>query len=180
MKKQNTSVLFIACMPVSYASDEEGLAIIFGDAIGGPKSERLTAEDLRELWSGSSLPEALDGFHAAIVYSPKIGLLVGADLLGLFPIYYYSSEEVALVGSSPELFRYHPLFEMKFNPAGFVGILLTKGLVEGQTLFSGVKRLSPGHLLNLRHGKPAEEKLQFRLPISTKYFNLKLMDRLRF
>ena len=163
--------------PVSHVSDEEGLAIIFGDAISGSTSERLTAEDLRELWSGSSPADALDGFHAAVVYSPGRGLLVGADLLGLFPIYYYGGEEVALVGSSPELFRYHPLFEMKFNPAGFVGILLTKGLVEGQTLLSGVKRLSPGHLLNLHRGKPAEEKLQFRLPISTKYFDLKLMEQ---
>lgn len=157
--------------------DRNGVAIVFGDAIKGPGSERLTAEQLRHLWNGSKLPRALDGFHAAIVYSPKKGLIIGADLLGIFPIYYYASEEIILVGSSPELFRYHPCFKMKFDPAGFVGIALTNGTFDGQTLLCGVKRLAPGHLLTCRYGEPAEEVLQFKLPVSDKYFDLKLSDQ---
>ena len=153
------------------------MAIVFGDAIKGPGSERLTAEQLRYLWNGSKLPRALDGFHAAIVYSSQKGLIVGADLLGVFPIYYYASEEIILVGSSPELFRYHPCFRMKFNPAGFLGILLTNGTFDGQTLLCGVKRLAPGHLLISRYGEPVEEVLQFKLPVSDKYFDLRLSEQ---
>ena len=163
--------------PVSNLCDSNGVAIVFGDAIKGPGSERLTAEQLRHFWNGSKLPSALDGFHVAIVYSSKKGLIVGADLLGIFPIYYYASEEIILVASSPELFRYHPCFRMTFNPAGLVGILLTNGTFDGQTLLGGVKRLAPGHLLISRHGEPPEEVLQFKLPVSNKYSDLKLSDQ---
>jgi len=166
-----------AWTPVSYVSDSNGVAIVFGDAIKGPGSERLTANQLRHLWNSSKLPSALDGFHAAAVYSSKKGIIVGADLLGVFPIYHYVSDGVILVGSSPELFRYHPCFRMKFNPAGLVSILLTNGIFDGQTLLCGVRRLAPGHLLICRPEEPAEEVLQFKLPVSTKYFDLKLSEQ---
>jgi hypothetical protein len=166
-----------AWTPVSCICDSKGVGIIFGDAIKGPGSERLTAEQLRYLWNDSKPPRALDGFHAAAVYSPRKGLTIGADLLGIFPIYYYASEEVILVGSSPELFQYHPSFRLKFNPAGFVGILLTNGTFDGQTLLCGVKRLAPGHLLISRPEESVKEALQFKLPISNKYFDLKLSDQ---
>ena len=163
--------------PISHADDDNGAAIVFGDAINGSGSERMTAEQLQHHWGGSRLPDALGGFHAAATYDPEKGLIVGADLLGIFPIYYYACEDVILVGSSPELFRYHPCFEMKLNPTGLVGILLVKGIFDGQTLFSGVKRLAPGHLLICRPGKRAEEILQFEPKTSTKYFNLRLSEQ---
>lgn len=163
--------------PISHLSDKDGVAIIFGDAIQGPGPERLTAEELRNLWNGSKLPSAFDGFHAAVVFSSNKGILAGADVLGIFPLYYFASDEVILVGSSQELFRYHPCFEMQFNPEGLVGIFLTKGLFDGQTLFRGVKRLTPGHLLNCRLGKSAKEVLQFQLPVSSRYFDLKISEQ---
>ncbi len=163
--------------PISHAADGKNVAIIFGDAIKGSGSERMTAEQLRRYWGGSRLPDALGGFHAAATYSPQKGVVIGADLLGIFPIYYYASEDVILVGSSPELFRYHPCFEMKLNPVGFVGIFLTKGMFDGQTLLCGVRRLAPGHLLMWRPGERAEEVLQFEPQVSTKYFGLKLSEQ---
>ena len=163
--------------PVSYVADPEGAAIIFGDAIPGPGPTRLSAEQLRHLWNRSKLGDALDGFHVAVVYNPDKGLIVGADLLGVFPVYYYTSDEVILVGSSPELFQYHPCFELKFNPKGLVGILLTKGLFEGQTLLRGVHLLTPGHIAMCRLSEPAREFLQFQLPASAKYFDFNLPEQ---
>lgn len=163
--------------PVSYVADSGGAAIIYGDAIAGSGPARLSAEQLRHLWDGSKLGDALDGFHVSVVYNPQKGLIVGADLLGVFPVYHYASDEVVLVGSSPELFQYHPCFEAKFNPRGLVGILLTKGIVDGQTLFCRVQRLAPGHLLICRHGEPAKEVLQFELPVSGKYFDLTFSEQ---
>lgn len=163
--------------PVDHVVDGEGAAIIFGDAIGGPGHQRMSAEKLRRSWSDSRLPEAFDGFHVAITFDSKRGLCVGADLLGLFPVYYYASEEAILVGSSPELFKHHPCFQMKLSTRGLVGILLTGGLFEGQTLLCGVKRLTPGHLLECHPEKPTREILQFKLPISNRHFDLKLSEQ---
>ena len=61
---------------------------------------------------------------------------------------------------------------MEFNPAGLVGILLTNGLVQGQTLLKGVRRLSPGHLLVWRPGESPREVLQYEIPLSTRYSDL--------
>ncbi len=98
--------------PISHLSDSEGCSMICGDAIRQQGSERITAKQLRLIWNNihSDRPDPFDGFHIAFVYRPDI-FIVGADLLGLFPVYYYVTSEVILVGSSPELFRHHPCFE---------------------------------------------------------------------
>jgi asparagine synthase (glutamine-hydrolysing) len=162
--------------PISQAADDEGAAVIWGEAFNGHGSERQDAATLRGLWSDPDRRSSafFDGFYAAVVYEPTRGLAVGADLLGLYPVYYYCSGDVALVGSSPELFRYHPSFRQEFNPAGLVGILLTGGLFEGQTLFRDVHRLSPGHLLSWRPGTPPAEIQQYTIPLSSQYFSFPL------
>jgi asparagine synthase (glutamine-hydrolysing) len=166
--------------PISQLSDSEGVAMIWGDAINQLGFERINAGELRRLWDNlsNSLPNPFDGFHAAFVYSREKGIVVGADLLGLFPLYYYTTEDVLLVGSSPELFRYHESFQMEFNPIGLVGILLTNGLFDGQTLLKGVKRLDSGHLLMWRSGEEPKELEQYRIPVSNKYFDLSFSDHL--
>lgn len=163
--------------PVSYITDGKGAAVVFGDAIEGTGSERLNAEQLRRLWNGPDMPHALDGYHAAIVYSPQKGLMIGADLLGLFPIYYYVSEEIVLAGTSAELFRHHPCFNLQLNPAGLAGVFLTRGLIDNQTMLCGVKRLNAAHILTCQLGQEAKEVLQFKLPVSTRYFDLKLSEQ---
>ncbi|MGQ4647679.1 asparagine synthase-related protein [Lyngbya aestuarii] len=135
--------------PVSWVSDAQGAGFIWGDAIPPHKSSPIDPRKLRILWQNaadSNLP-AFDGFYAAVTYHPDFGLTVGADYLGLFPVYYYISGDVALVASTPELFKHHPLFRQAFNPAGLVGILLTNGLFNGQTLWQNVQRLAAGHVL---------------------------------
>ena len=128
-------------------------------------SERIDASNLRNLWKSSPNRVLLpfDGFHALAVYHPHLGLTVTADLLGLFPIYYYTRGDVLLVGYSPELFRYHPLFKQVFNPAGLVGILLTNGLFDGQTLWQDVRRLGAGYLLSWQPGTESKEIRQYQI-----------------
>ncbi len=159
--------------PVSQVDDSEGAAVLWGEAIPGPGPERIDAAGLREQWQGveGGTLGVYDGFYAGVVYRPHQGLIVGADLLGLFPVYYCAVGRAILVGSSPELFRHHPAFRMEFNPAGLVGILLTNGLVEGQTLLKGVQRLASGHLLVWRPGSSPREVRQYQIPVSTRYFD---------
>src|SRR5919202_695533 len=167
--------------PISYLADEGGAAIAWGEAIAQSSSGRIDASTLRNLWKNSPnqvLPP-FDGFHAVAVYHPHLGLSVAADLLGLFPIYYYTHNDVALVGSSPELFRHHPLFNPVFNPAGLVGILLTNGLFDGQTLWQGVRRLEAGHLLTWQPGNAPKEVRQYQIPDDNgEYANLSFAQQL--
>jgi asparagine synthase (glutamine-hydrolysing) len=160
--------------PISQVSDSEGAAVLWGDAIPGPGPERIDAARLRDDWQGAKEdpPEAYDGFYAGVVEHHQRGVIVGADLLGLFPVYYCAVGGAVLIGSSPELFRHHPEFRMELNPAGLVGILLTNGLVGGETLLKGVQRLSPGHLLVWRAGRSPREVRQYQIPVSTRYFDL--------
>jgi asparagine synthase (glutamine-hydrolysing) len=155
-------------------ADSEGAAVLWGEAIPGPGPERIDAARLRDDWQGAKEdpPEAYDGFYAGVVENHQRGLIVGADLLGLFPVYYCAVGGAILIGSSPELFRHHAEFRMELNPAGLVGILLTNGLVGGQTLLKGVQRLSPGHLLVWRAGRGPREVRQYQIPASTRYFDL--------
>jgi asparagine synthase (glutamine-hydrolysing) len=160
--------------PISQVADSEGAAVLWGEAIPGPGPERIDAAGLREQWQGvmENPPEAYDGFYAGVVQDRQRGLIVGADLLGLLPVYHGAVGGGVLIGSSPELFRHHPEFRMELNPAGLVGILLTNGLVGGQTLLKGVQRLLPGHLLVWRAGSSPREVRQYQIPVSTRYFDL--------
>lgn len=160
--------------PVTQIVDNAGAAVLCGEAVPGLGPGRIDAVSLRDQWQAweEDPPEAYDGFYVGIVYDSRHRLIVGADLLGLFPIYYCLAGEAILVGASPESFRHHPAFRMEFNPAGLVGILLTNGLVKGQTLLKGVRRLSPGHLLVCRHGEPPREVCQYQIPLSTRYCDL--------
>jgi asparagine synthase (glutamine-hydrolysing) len=169
--------------PVSRIADAQGIAILWGDAILPQHATRADASALRTAWADPDSAPVFDGFHAAAVYDRQLGLCVGTDALGLFPLYYWSSHGVVLIGSSPELFRHHPLFRMKLSPAGLVGILLTSHLVDGQTLLEGVRRLAAGALLVSSSGKQPTEIVRYRLPVSRRYFarpfseHLDILDR---
>ena len=164
--------------PVSHTTGDVDAAVIWGEAIPGPGPERLSADQLQTSWneqggpSGPQPPATFDGYFAASVYHRQRGLRVGADPLGLFPVYYWHAQDVLLVGSSPELFKMHPLFRARFNAAGLVGILLTGGLFGGETLWKNVRRLHPGHVLVFRPGQAPQELRQYAVQPSSRYFDL--------
>jgi len=158
--------------PVSHLADDDGASLIWGEAIDG--TGRISAGALRTLWrKQDSYPQLVfDGFYAAAVYRPDLGLIVGADVLGMFPVYYYATEDVVLVGSSPELFKHHAAFRTELDTKGLVGILLTMHIVDGHTLLRGVRRLAAGQALVWRPGTSVQEISQYRLPVSNRYFDL--------
>jgi len=60
-----------------------------------------------------------------------------------------------------------------------VGILLTMHLINGQTLWRNVRRLAPGHCLAWSPGALPQEKLQYRIPFSARYYDLPLEAQVR-
>ncbi|MGD1149156.1 MAG: asparagine synthase-related protein [Thermoanaerobaculaceae bacterium] len=128
---------------------------MLGEAISPDSGARIAPEMLREQWRPDAGPadwRTWDGFFAAMVFDQRLGLVAGADLLGLFPFYHWSDGEVLLMASSPEPFQYHPAFRRAFDPAALAGIMLTNGLLRGRALWQDVHRLRPAHFLRFRPG----------------------------
>jgi len=159
--------------PGSISKTATGAAILWGEATRNQAGD-IDAERLAQLWGdvAQSSGQAFNGFYAGAVYEPEGGLMVGADLLGTFPVYYWQDQNLLLVGSSPELFKAHPAFREEFNPVGLVGILLTMHMFNGETLLKGVKRLGAGRVLCWQKGKVVQERVQFQLKVSSDHFSL--------
>jgi asparagine synthase (glutamine-hydrolysing) len=149
--------------PVNCETDDKGGAVVWGDALD-EEGKAQTAAAIRAAWSGGA-DGHWDGYYSAFaVDSENDSLTVGADLLGIFPVYYWSDGKgVVIVGSSPELFRYHPLFPVVLDMKGLVGILMTHGLVDNRALLAGVRRLGQGCRLRHHQGRLTEE-VSYRIP----------------
>jgi len=158
--------------PLTQSFDAEGGAVIWGDAIEADNARRATADDVRAAWSTTDPLPSWDGFHAMVRWDSEGGLVVGADILGFFPVYWWTNGEVVLAGSSPELFFLHPSFDGRLDPRGLPSVFLTNGLVGGRTLWRGVRRLAPGRVLRAGPGRTAEEVIQYRIPISRELWGL--------
>lgn len=141
--------------PVDSFQDATTAAVVWGDAIIGDDAaelrrravqHRLDARGVATAWGGASggIPQAFDGFYAALHYDIEGGLTVGGDVCGLFPLYYAVGDGVTIAASSPELIGRHSLFPASLDPEGLVGMLLSHGHLGGRTLHRRVSRLSPG------------------------------------
>lgn len=160
------SVMWAAAMnaPVSVDTDEvEYGAFVWGEPRNSDGKQRSAAE-VRGRWRDGAVAQ-WDGYYsAAVVEASGRSLTVGADLLGIFPVCYWSDDDgVILAGTSPELFQAHPAFHPSLNIEGLVGILLTNGLVNGQTLWRGVKRLHPGNRIRV-DGTRVYEDQAYEIP----------------
>jgi asparagine synthase (glutamine-hydrolysing) len=160
--------------PVTSVSDEQAAAVIWGRPIADGDGRQIEARELASAWSGAkdAPPPIFDGYYAAASYHAQNGLVVGADILGMFPVFWWSSGDVLLVASSPELFKHHPLFRFELDLAGLTGILLMMHSVDGRTLTEGVNRLGAGKALLWRKGSAPRDVLQYELPVSTEHFSL--------
>ncbi len=152
--------------PVSIVTDDAGAAVLWGDALE-PDGARRDATAVRASWVkvAEHIPAPADGFHAAVIFDAQRGLVAGADLFGLFPMYYWASGDVVLASTSMGAFRAHPLFKRDLDLVALTGILLTGGLIDGDTVCRGVRRLSAGHLLTWSPDRGTKEVRQYSMPV---------------
>jgi len=172
--------------PVSQAADDTGFAVVWGDALGGPADTFLGAAEVRRTWAPpggrwadpAGIPP-FDGYHATAVWDGAARrLIVGADLIGLFPLFYWADSQVLLVSSSPELFLSHPRFTREVDALGLAGLLLTDRAVGGRTLLRGVRRVAGGHLLIGEAGGVPVERAQYRFTTSSLHHGLEGPERI--
>jgi asparagine synthase (glutamine-hydrolysing) len=158
---------------ITTALEQTSAAIVFGRPVGDDARDEIAAGKILNLWKKDEtrVKAFYNGFYAGLVYDTFTGLTIGADLLGIFPIYYWTYNGVLLAGSSPELFRHHPYFSVEINPHGLVSILLLTHSFGCETLLKGVKRLSAGKLLRFDEGDVCEET-QYKIRPSMKHYDL--------
>ncbi|HYW31319.1 MAG TPA: asparagine synthase-related protein [Gemmatimonas sp.] len=130
--------------PIDAAQDDIGAAVVFGDALAPGETGRTGASALRTAWMGPQPTRAAyDGFFAAIALH-RDAVVVGTDLLGLFPLYTAERDACFIASSTPAAFYWHPRFDGGLHVAGLLGYLLTGGSFGGDTLLQGVRRLDAG------------------------------------
>lgn len=141
--------------PVSVATDRQvgrkRMAFVVGDYDASYSATSDAAERLLRRTSGEA-PDlkcisGQNGYYCAMLFEDVPRLVLGTDVLGMFPLYYWAKGGVCLFGTSPELFRAHPLFVAEPSAYAVASVLLLSHISGGQSLFEGVRRNTPGHLV---------------------------------
>ncbi|MCC7001581.1 MAG: hypothetical protein IT357_05465 [Gemmatimonadaceae bacterium] len=149
---------------------------MFGDALPRGATRRATASELREAWTGPGAITAahtaartvahsatFDGYFAGVAVRGE-QIVLGGDLMGLFPLYVAARGDVYVASSTPAVFASHPAVDCTFDVDGLVSYLLTGGPFDGRTVQAGVRRVAAGALAKWRRGGQLEEVTTFRWP----------------
>ena len=159
--------------PVDCTPDGDPIALLIGDALRDDGA-RMAAAELARIWRSpeQAPPGVLDGLHVGVTLSASGTLVVGADLLGILPVYYWQRGAVTIVASSPEHIQAHPDYRKVIDVEGLAGLLLLGHLFGGRTLVEGIRRLAPGNLfVTGLHGAP-REIVQHRIETSRQHYDL--------
>lgn len=141
--------------PISEAKDKvsgfERFAWVVGDfdapySVNSDAAPRLLKRTAHETPDFSCL-SGQNGYYLAMLYEGESRLILGTDVLGLFPLYCWSRGDVFLFGTSPELFKLHPLFVAEPSLYGIASVLLVNHISGGQSLFQDVRRCNPGSFI---------------------------------
>lgn len=149
--------------PVSHALSPTGDAsFVLGNfRLEGPPGPAVEAGSLldpaRANCSAPSRVASQNGFYVAILREPSGKVSIGTDMLGLFPVYYYSTQGGLIFSTVPSVFACWPGFQRRVDEHGLAGILLTMHLTGGRTLWRGVRRLESGYALRWEPGQAARE-----------------------
>jgi asparagine synthase (glutamine-hydrolysing) len=165
--------------PVDVVASDADACVLWGDALD-EAGARQTAASVALAWRGGASSQ-WDGYHSAVAVEagPEPLFTAGADVLGIFPIYWWTDGSgVVLAGTSPELFAAHPCFRPDLDVSGLAGILLTNGLVDGRTLWKGVRRLPAGYRLRVA-GRRVWEEEAYRVPCGLGGVDLPLAGHVR-
>ena len=106
-------------------------------------------------------------FAFAIWDTRKRTLFVARDRLGIKPLYYRLTGESLLFGSEIKVILAHPGERSEFNQRGLPEYLAFGYLSGEETFYSGIKKLMPGHTLELTENGKSQISSYWDLPIHT-------------
>ena len=134
--------------PYRISSSPQGAAMVIGpvDPSDGPALQDLLQPAIESrVLAAERLCLELD---FGLVLSLHSGaLVVATDWLGLFPVYYRRSAQAFVATSIPALAERAATAALGIDLQGLVSLLLMAHVCLDRTLYEGVARLRPGHLL---------------------------------
>jgi asparagine synthase (glutamine-hydrolysing) len=113
------------------------------------KSDTETIVHLYEQYGDDCVKHLRGMFAFAIWDRPRRRLYIARDRLGIKPLYYYYDGKILLFGSEIKAILAHPGVKPEFN-RGTLAEYLAFGYITGaQTMYAGIRKLLPGHILTL-------------------------------
>jgi asparagine synthase (glutamine-hydrolysing) len=113
------------------------------------KSDTETIVHLYEQYGRDCVNHLRGMFAFAIWDRPKRKLFIARDRLGIKPLYYRYFNGLFLFGSEIKTILAYPGVEPEFNQAGLAEYLAFGYLTGEDTFYAGIKKLLPGHTLEL-------------------------------
>jgi asparagine synthase (glutamine-hydrolysing) len=116
------------------------------------KSDTETIVHAYEQWGEDCVHRFRGMFAFAIWDAPKRRLLLVRDRLGVKPLYWTRTHDALLFGSEIKAILASDLVEPEPNRAVLPEVLSTRSTSGDDTLFVGIRKLLPGHLLVFEGG----------------------------
>src|SRR5207302_3097696 len=121
------------------------------------KSDTETIVHLFEEY-GRDCVKYLRGMYAFAIWDRrKRELFIARDRLGIKPLYYWYDGKILLFGSEIKAILAHPEVNAEFNRGTLAEYLAFGYIPEAETMYAGIKKLLPGHTLEL--GESGELKI---------------------
>src|ERR1700716_480453 len=117
------------------------------------RSDTETIVHAYEQWGEECVHRFRGMFAFAIWDAPKRRLLLVRDRLGVKPLYWTRTNEALLFGSEIKALFASNLIRPEANYGVLPEVLSTRYTSGEETLFTGVRKLLPGHLLVFEHGE---------------------------
>ena len=113
------------------------------------KSDTETIVHLYEEY-GQQCVEHLRGMFAFAIWDrSKRGLFIARDRLGIKPLYYRYDGNTLLFGSEIKAILAYPGVKPEFNPGSLAEYLAFGYLAGAESMYAGVRKLLPGHILTV-------------------------------
>ncbi len=121
---------------------------------------------------GKSFFKKLNGIFALSIFDTHTkDLIIVRDHFGIKPLYYYHKNDTLLFGSEIKAFTDFPSFDKSLDYEAFVNYLNFLWSPGEKTPFTFVKKLLPGHLMELNIAKPSDIKFEkyYEIPFNGQY-----------
>jgi asparagine synthase (glutamine-hydrolysing) len=116
------------------------------------KSDTETIVHAYEQWGDECVHRFRGMFAFAVWDAPKRRLLLVRDRLGIKPLYWTRAGSSLLFGSEIKALLASGLVEARANTPLLPEVLGTRSIAGAETLFAGISKLLPGHLLVFENG----------------------------
>lgn len=104
-----------------------------------------------------------DPFACIVVDSERQEAILVRDHLGVQPLYYFfSSNQLIFAQTLPDIIRHLP-FTPSFNEAQIINLFSDRSIYSDETIYQGIYRVEPGHLMHMKRNKTCVKKTFWQL-----------------